>query len=509
MSQKVKQPDGDFRIAWQGYNTDDTKRREERVDVSPAGTEGIFIDLEPHELQRIEEIQQIGKENKSIELTKTIANFIVETKATEIPPNVYAHSKIAFLDWLGCTIAGMNNPLVDKLIRYANVMGGNEHATILCHNFLKKTVTQAAIINGAASHVLDYDDTTTVDIRHASVGMFPAFLALAEWKEKSGADFLTAYIIAFKVAALIGACTGMKQYNTGLHTTSTIGHLASTAGCARLLKLSEQQTIYAMGLAGTLSSGLKIVFGTMTKAFHAGNASQAGLKAAILANDNFTCAENFLEGPDGYFQVYKGQINEKELNTLGKTWDIENLAQKYHASCHFTHSAIESFMSIVNEERLSRDDIQSLTIYSSQLALNAAGNTEPETALEGKFSIPYCVANALLRGDTGLQAFTDEKVNDPTIKVFMEKISLFSDDSLEPMEARVEIETDTGTIYSRSSNVFREIPELEEKKVRIKSKFQNICSPVLGNKKTDSLIESVLSLEQVDNMKDFVSVNLS
>jgi len=387
-------------------------------------------------------------------------------------------------------------------------MGGNEHATILCHN-LKKTVIQAAIINGAASHVLDYDDTTTVDIRHASVGMFPAFLALAEWKEKSGADFLTAYIIAFKVAALIGACTGMKQYNTGWHTTSTIGHLASAAGCARLLKLSEQQAIYAMGLAGTLSSGLKIVFGTMTKAFHAGNASQAGLKAAILAKDDFTCAENLLEGPDGYFQVYKGQINEKELNTLGKTWDLENLAQKYHASCHFTHSAIESFMAIVNEERLSQDDIQSLKIYSSQLALNAAGKTEPKTALEGKFSIPYCVANALLRGDTGLQSFTDEKVNDPNIKVFMEKISLFSDDSLEPMEARVEIETDTGTIYSRSSNVFREIPELEEKKDRIKSKFSNMCGPILGDKKTDSLIEVVLSLEHVDNIKDFVSTNLS
>lgn len=508
MSPKVKQPDEDFSIDWQGYNTNDPKKREERVDVSPAGTEGIFIDLEPYEVQEIEEVSRMNEGKNSIELTKTIANFIVETKATEIPSNVYAHSKIAFLDWLGCTIAGMNHPLVDKLIRYANVMGGNEHATVLCHN-LKKTVTQTAIINGAASHVLDYDDTATVDIRHASVGMFPAFLALAEWKEKSGADFLTAYIIAFKVAALIGACTGMEQYNTGLHTTSTIGHLASAAGCARLLKLSEQQAIYAMGLAGTLSSGLKIVFGTMTKAFHAGNASKAGLEAAIMAKDDFTCAENLLEGPDGYFQVYKGQIKEKELNTLGKTWDLENLAQKYHASCHFTHSAIESFMAIVNEERLSHYDIQSLKIYSSQLALNAAGNTEPKTALEGKFSIPYCVANALLRGDTGLQSFTDEKVNDPNMKIFMKKISLFSDDSLEPMEARVEIETSTGKIYSRSSNIFREIPELEEKKVRTKIKFQNICNPILGNKKTASLTEAVMSLEQVDNMKDFVSVNLS
>jgi len=445
----------------------------------------------------------MNNEKKSIELTKAIAGFIVETEATDIPSNVYEHSKVAFLDWLGCAIAGANNPLVDKLIRYADVMGGNGQATVIGHN-LKKTATQAAIINGAASHVLDYDDTTTVDIRHASVGTFPAFLALAEWKEKSGTDLLTAYVIAFKVAALIGACVGMKQYNAGWHTTSTIGHLASAAGCARLLKLSEQQTIYAIGLAGTLSSGLKIVFGTMTKAFHAGNASQAGLKAAILAKDNFTCTENLLEGPDGYFQVYKGQINEKELSTLGKTWGFENLAQKYHASCHCTHSAIESFLSIADEENLSQHDIKSVKIYSNQLALNIAGKTEPKTALEGKFSVPYCVANALLRDDTGLQAFTDEKVNDPEIKDFMKKISLSLDEGLEPMEARVEIETNRGKIYSRSSNVFREIPKLEEKRSRIKSKFSNMCGPVLGDKKTESLIEVVLSLEQVDNMEDFV-----
>lgn len=450
----------------------------------------------------------MNKEKKPVELTKIIANFIVETKATDIPSDVYEHSKVAFLDWLGCTIAGMNNPLVDKLIRYADVMGGNEQSTVLCHN-LKKTVTQAAIINGAASHVLDYDDTTTVDIRHASVGMFPAFLALSEWKEASGADFLTAYIIAFKVAALIGACTGMEQYNAGWHTTATIGHLASAAGCARLLKLSEQQTIYAIGLAGTLSSGLKIVFGTMTKAFHAGNASQAGLKAAMLAKDDFTCAENLLEGPDGYFQVYKGRINEKELDTLGKTWDFENLAQKYHASCHCTHSAIESFLTIADEKKLSQHDIKSVKIYSNQLAMNIAGKTEPKTALEGKFSIPYCAANALLRGDTGLQAFTDEKVNDPEIKDFMKKISLSLDEGLEPMEARIEIETKRGKTYSRSSNVFKEIPELEEKRSRIKSKFSNMCGPVLGDEKTESLIEVVLSLEQLDNIKDFVSGHFS
>jgi 2-methylcitrate dehydratase PrpD len=437
-------------------------------------------------------------------ITSVLSNFIVGTKAADIPSDVYENAKVEFLDWLGCAVAGADDLLVAKLIHYADTMGGNEHATVLRHN-IKKTVTQAAIINGAASHVLDYDDTSTIYTGHASVGMFPAFLALSEWKELSGSDFLTGHIIAFKVAATIGAIVGDQQYKTGWHTTSTIGHFSSAAGCARLLGLNKTQVASALGLAGTLSSGLKIVFGTMTKAFHAGNACQAGIRAALLAQDNFTCAPDLLEGTDGYLQAHQCQVDEKELMTLGKTWGFDGLAQKYHASCHFTHSAIESFLSIVNENKLSQDNIKSIKVYSSQLALNAAGKTNPATALEGKFSIPYCVANALIRGDTGIGAFTDEKVNDPGIKKFMKKISLFLNESLEPMEAKIEVETNDGQMYAKTSNIFREIPPLDVKKSKIRAKFLDLTSSILGDDKAESLADTVFSLERISNMKKFVA----
>ncbi|MBN2568890.1 MAG: MmgE/PrpD family protein [Deltaproteobacteria bacterium] len=445
----------------------------------------------------------MSKEFIDLGLTRRIAQFIVTTDMNSIPRDAYENCKVVFLDWLGCAMIGVDNPLVIKLMRYAEMMGGNEQASILGHG-VKKNVTQAAIINGAASHVTDYDDTTTIDIRHASVGLFPSVLALSEWKGKSGAEFLAAYIIGYKVAALIGSCVGMSQYNAGLHTTSTMGHFASAAGCARLLGLNEQQTTYALSLAGTLSSGLKVVFGTMTKALHAGNAAQAGLRAALLAEDNYTCAEDLLEGTDGYLQVFGGHIDQPALDSLGKTWDFDRLAQKYHASCHFTHSAIESVLYLVNKEQLLPDDVKSITVHSTQLALNAAGKTDPKTALEGKFSIHYCLANAIIRGDTGLKGFTDEKVNDPGIREFMKKISLKLGEDLQPMEARVTLKTKGGKIYEKSSDVFREIPGLEEKRRRIKNKFMDICQPVWGEQKAEFVMDKVMSLEREEDMKDFV-----
>jgi len=437
-------------------------------------------------------------------LTRRIARFVVETRMQDIDGAAYEHAKVALLDWLGCAMIDVQNPLVMKLLRYADCEGGNEQATILGQG-IKKTVTQAALINGAASHVTDYDDTTTIDIRHASVGLFPSLLACAEWKGASGAEFLAAYIIGYRVAEVMGSCVGMAQYTVGLHTTSTMGHLASAAGCARLLGLSEQQTVYALGLAGTLSSGLKVVFGTMTKAFHAGNAAQAGLRAALLAAEDFTCAEDLLEGTDGYLQVFGGHIDDEAVNSLGRTWDFDHLAQKYHASCHFTHSAIESVLAIVNNEGVGPEDVAAIRVQSSHLALKAAGKEDPQTALEGKFSIPYCLANAILRGDTGLRAFTDEKVKDPGVKDFMQQISLSVNDDLEPMASRVTVETRSGTVHEQSCDVFREIPGLEEKRMRIQKKFMDIAAATFGEKRGRPLMDRVLSLETVGDMRDFVA----
>jgi 2-methylcitrate dehydratase PrpD len=443
--------------------------------------------------------------NEPVGMTRRIAKFIVETKASDIPAPIYEHAKIAFMDWLGVTLAGKDEPLVKMLIHYADMMGGNPQATVIGHN-VKKTLAQAALINGSASHALDYDDSMIVFLGHPSVTLFPGLLALGEWKGKTGADFLTSYIIGLKAGVTIASCAGVEHYTAGWHGTSTMGHLTAAAACSRFLGLDEQQTLNALGIAGTQASGLKIVFGTMCKPFHAGRAAEVGIMAALLALEGFTSADNILEGAAGLFQAMKGTANENVLSTLGDTWDIENLAQKYHASCHATHSPIEAALSIVKKERLTIGDIKSIKVHSSELALGAAYKTDVNTGLEGKFSIPYCVANALLRGNTGMQAFTDEKVRDGEVQALMGKISIIKAPQIIILESKVEIETNDGRLFSAFSDVMQEIPPLDDKREKIKNKFADLAGAVLGDVKAKKLIEAILSLERMKNINELVAI---
>lgn len=433
-------------------------------------------------------------------LTRVLAEFIAGTEETSIPESAYEHGKVAFMDWIAVTIGGKDDPLVAKLIRYAGRLGGEEQATIIGHG-MRKNVSMAALINGSASHVLDYDDTLVSFFGHPSVTLFPSLLALSEWLGKSGREFLTAYLIGLQAGATVGVCAGLDHYMAGWHATATLGHIASAAGCARLLGLDEDQSVHALGIGGTQSSGLKRVFGTMCKPFHAGMSSQGGLTAALLAADGFTSAEDILEGPQGFFQVLKGAVNADAVGLLGLGWDVQNLSQKYHASCHATHSPIEAALAAMAAWGGSVDDIGAIRVHSSELALSAAGKTNPLSGLEGKFSIPYCVANALIRGETGTRMFTDEKVADQAVRSLMEKISVSRDPAMIGLESRVEVETNTGTVYEKYSDILQETPPLETKRQRVMGKFNDLCEPLLGAKRAARVAGAVSAIEQVKNMR--------
>lgn len=423
-------------------------------------------------------------------MTARLAEFIVNTRPDAIPDWVTDHATVAFLDWIAVTMAGKDDPLVLKLMQYADLMGGHAQASVIGHG-VKKSVDQAALINGAASHALDYDDSMISFLGHPSVAVFPGILAAGEWQPVTGRRFLQAYAVGVKAGTVIAASAGLEHYLSGYHGTATMGAMASAAACSRLMDLSVAQTVYSLGIAGTQAGGLKRVFGTMCKPFHAGRAAQIGVMSAVLAKQGFTSAEDILEGPGGFFQAMRGTVNTEALETLGKTWMIDTLAQKYHASCHATHSPIEAALLIVTENRIPVDRIQSITVKTSETALSAAFRKEAGTGLEGKFSIPYCVANALIRGNTGLAAFTDDMVADPGVKALMAKIHPVQDPEFQALDAGVVVETTTGETFSAVSDIFKEIPDLETKQKKIKAKYADLCEPVIGREKTEQLYQRV------------------
>lgn len=450
----------------------------------------------------------MSKENLK-EPTRAIARFVVGIDERDIPESVFEHARVAFMDWLGVTIGGKDEPLVDKLIQHAEVMGGYQQASILGRRYMRTNVMQAALINGSASHALDYDDTMNAWLGHPSVAVFPGLLAFAEWQEKSGRDFLTAYIIGLQAGACFAGCAGQEHYLVGWHNTATIGRLAAAAACARLMGLDELHTLYAIGIAATHTSGLKRVLGTMCKPLHAGSAAQGGLFAALMAQDGFTSATDILEGPHGFFAAFKGQSNPEAIESMSKGWAVENLAQKYHAACHFTHSPMEAVLRIAKEKRISPDEIESIRIYTSQLAQDMAGKTEPATGLEGKFSITYSVANALLRGETGTAAYTDEKVHDSQVRSFMDKVALVVEETLPSfIAARAEVKTRSGQVHELLVDVMTEIPELAVKREKVRSKFIDLCEPVYGREWTERQARIIMSLDRDMTMKRFMEQTL-
>jgi 2-methylcitrate dehydratase PrpD len=246
----------------------------------------------------------------------------------------------------------------------------------------------------------------------------------------------------------------------------------------------------------------------MCKPFHAGRSSQSGLLAALLAEKNFTSAEDIFEGPQGFFEALKGKVNEDVVSMLGLGWDIQNLNQKYHASCHATHSPLEAALSIIKKENIELNAIKSITIHASTLSLSAAGKTEPASGLEGKFCIPYCVANALLREETGMKAFTDEKVNDPAVRAIMKKINVINDPKMQALESLVEVETNNGKSFQAFSDILQQIPSLEVKKERVASKFLDLCEPILGEKKSLALKKKIETMDKLRNMKSMTRILL-
>ncbi|MFP4475666.1 MAG: MmgE/PrpD family protein [Desulfatibacillaceae bacterium] len=435
-------------------------------------------------------------------MTRRLARFAVSADGAAIPAEMIGHAKVAFMDWVGVTYGGKDDPLVDRLIAYSRIMGGNEDATVLGRD-MKTSMEHAALINGAASHALDYDDTLVSFLGHPSVTLFPALLALAEKEGKSGRAMLEAYLVGLQVGGTTGASAGLDHYLAGWHATSTLGHLAASAACAKLLGLNEQGMINAIGIGATQAGGLKRVFGTMCKPFHAGRAAMSGLMAALLAREGFTSAEDIIEGPQGFFEVLKGKVNEDILGFLGLGWDVVNLSQKYHASCHATHSPLEAARAAVAQAGITVDDIREIRVRSSEMALGAAYREDAKNGLEGKFCIPYCVANALLNEITGNQAFTDERVNDPAVQALMKKVVRIKDESLTGLEARVEVEAADGAVTEAFSDILQQIPDLEAKKERVGAKFIDLCEPVLGSETTRRKKAEIEALDTIADMADF------
>ncbi len=331
-------------------------------------------------------------------VTRTLARYVVSTKFADLPPAVCKEAARTLLNWAGCTVGGSHHETVDIAVSALAPFSGPAQASILGRKE-RFDILHAALINGISSHVLDYDDTHARNIIHPAGPVISAILALSEHRPVAGSDFVNALVAGVDVECRIGNAVYPQHYDTGWHITGTAGVFGAAAAAGKLLGLSEQQMLWALGLASTQPVGLQEMFGTMTKSFHPGRAAQNGLTAALLASRNFTSSEQSLEAKYGWANVVSTAHDYSHItNTLGKTYEISVNTYKPFACGVVMHPTIDGCIQLRNEHKLTADTIDSVELKVHPLVIQLTSKKLPQTGLEGKFSIYHAASVALIEG---------------------------------------------------------------------------------------------------------------
>ena len=378
------------------------------------------------------------------DVTRTLARYIVSAKPSDLPASVRKEAARTLLNWVGCTLGGSRHETVGIAISAMALFSGPAQASILGRKE-RLDILNAALINGISSHVLDYDDTHSRNIIHPAGPVISAILPLSEHHPVSGNEFVNALVLGVDAECRIGNSVYPKHYDVGWHITGTAGVFGAAAASGKLLGLSEQQMLWALGLAATQPVGLQEMFGSMTKSFHPGRAAQNGLTAALLASKNFTSSEQSLEAKYGWANVVSAAHNYDDITKrLGESFEISKNTYKPFACGVVMHPTIDGCIQLRNENKLSGDEIDRVELRVHPLVMQLTSKKSPQTGLEGKFSIYHAASVALVEGAGGIEQFSDRAVRDRTIASLRDRVSTVVDSSLHGDQVRIAVVTKNG-----------------------------------------------------------------
>jgi 2-methylcitrate dehydratase PrpD len=323
-------------------------------------------------------------------------------------------------------------------------------------------------------------------------------------------ELLKAYLIGTEVSCKIGVAAEPELYNAGWHATGVIGVLGATAGVGYLLGLNEEQMIHALGIAASSASGVRQNFGSMTKPFHAGIAAKNGANAAFLAKYGFTSNEQSLEGKTGFFANFAKKKTGVNLK-LGDTFDIikPGFFVKPYPSCAATHTAIDTMLSLVKEYSLQPDQIERIDAGCGLVGPVMLVHQRPKTALEGKFSMPFVLAAAVMDREVGLDTFTNEKINHPIIMDLMKKVKFgveerWKERSMEEAPAIIRVILKDGRVLVGEKEIASGSPDYPLSREELVKKYLNCAARVLQPERVERSIEKILSLDNLEHISSLM-----
>jgi len=420
------------------------------------------------------------------EYTRDLVEFLHPLQAGDLPAKVLDRGRYFLLDYLACAIRGSREESSAAVQRMVQRIGGNGCSTVIGTR-IRTIPGLAAMANGASAHAIEMDDTHSAGSIHLGATMYSAALALAETMPETSSDaFLTAVVAGFEAAARIAMAVQPKEhYALGFHMTPTCGVFGAAITSAKLLGLTAEQTLAAVGIAGSMAAGSMefLADGAWTKRIHPGLAAQNGIQAALLAAEGFTGPLGILEGRDGFLQGYSRKpIPERLTDDLGKSFEILHTAVKPHACCRYMQGPIDAVLAIMREYNLQADQIHHIEVAVLEagwglVAEPRAKKYHPESVVDAQFSMPFGVAVAAIDGAAGLDQFTVEKTRSPKVRELMNKVELLKDPRIEetfPKEwpAQVAIALEDGRRFEKFVRYPKGDPENPLTWDEMKAKFR-------------------------------------
>ena len=385
-------------------------------------------------------------------ITSDLGSFLAGMQFQRLPSEAVRIAKLGIVDSIGVLFAGRMDS-APRILLDALAPGSGTASVLFTSR--RAAPTDAALINGAAAHALDYDDVAMRG--HPSCVIVPAILAEGESSAASGEQLIAAYVAAYEVWAELVLRDPDPQHLRGWHLTGWIGAVAAAAACAVLRGLSADQCATALSIAASQSAGLMANAGTMTKPFHAGRAAQSGVLAARLAERGFSAAPDGLENSAGWLRAVSssGRVDLEAPVTAGSHWRIEQvgLAIRRHPTCYVGHRLIDGVLELVERTKLDAGQVSEIHAYLGRTNADILRYHRPSNPFQAKFSAEFGIAAAILRGRVALSELDDEFVRSDAVQSLMARILVEAKEA-----SAIETQLDYVKVRTRSGEEFASEP---------------------------------------------------
>jgi 2-methylcitrate dehydratase PrpD len=448
--------------------------------------------------------------------TDALTAFITKTTLASMPADVVAQGKRCVVDGFGVILAGSTVKGSAIVRDYVRTLSAKKEATGIGADSLMTSAAHAALVNAASGHAMDYDDTqlsTTPDrtfglLTHPTVPALAAALAVAERKRASGAAFFEAFLVGFEVECKIAEAIDPQHYNGGFHSTGTVGTFGAAAAAARLMNMPAAQVRHMLTIASSMSSGIRVNFGSMTKPLHAARAAENGVVAAELASRGFTGGDDGLDGQWGFFQVFGGGVDlDRLIPVLGKPYTIVNPGSSFkpYPCGSLSHPTMDAMLKLVTEHDVKPEQVKAVRVRAGSNVLEPLRYKIATNELEAKFCLPFLMTSVILRRRAGVREFTDEFVASAPVQQMMPRVTNIFDPKIEAqgfdkIRSVVEVELSDGRTFVQAADErYRGGPDKPFTPAELREKFADCAQLTMGPARIERALDRI---EGVDRLKD-------